>query len=392
MRAEKIRDRPARSKRIWRLVPFLALLGGCAGILEAPPPEYVPGPRDAWSGVSLSGRTIEDLAMAADAASERLAGSGLPVDAMRRILRESRSPGDATEKIARAFDLWAAGATAGEVLVTGYYEPVVAGSLAPSDGHRWPLYALPDDLVTVLIPPFGLTNASRGRLVGRLDGRNVVPYHTRREIDGADALSGKGLELAWLADPVERFFLHVQGSGVVRLPDGSERRVGYAGSNRYPYRSIGRLLADEGKIPLSEVTMQTVKDYLAANPGERDRILDYNESYVFFRWTDGGPFGSLRAKLVPFASVAVDPRVYPPGSILLLETDIPSPEGAMRAFKGLVVAMDTGGAIKGAGRVDLFCGTGKDAGEIAGRLKSRGRLFLLYPKGKPPADGRALGS
>lgn len=400
MRAEKIRDRPARSKRIWRPVLLLAVLlsGACAGIPEAPPPDYVPAPRSVLGGLALSAEDSEALARALDAAAKRLpalpnASQGLAgVEAVRGILRDAGAPDEIRAKIAEAFDPWTAGATGGEALVTGYYEPVVEGSLAPSERFRYPLYAVPADLVTVPLLPFGMANGPRDRLVGRLAGRTVVPYSTRRDIDGGSALAGKGLELAWLADPSERFFLHVQGSGVVRLPDGSERRIGYAGSNGHPYRSIGRLLADEGKIPLQDVTMQAIRDYLARNPDERDPILHHNESYVFFRWTEGGPFGSLGAKLVPFASAAVDPRFYPPGSILLLETEIPAPGGAMRAFRGLVVAMDTGGAIKGPGRVDLFCGTGKGAGEVAGRLKSRGKIYLLRPREQgPPRVARGAG-
>ncbi|OGW60939.1 MAG: hypothetical protein A2V83_00175 [Nitrospirae bacterium RBG_16_64_22] len=392
MRAEKIPDRSLRSKWIWRPVLVLAVLlsGACAGIPEAPPPDYVPAPRSVFGGLALSGEDAEALARALDAAAKRLpavanASQGLAgALSLRGIVRDAGTPDEIRAKVAEAFDPWTAGATGGEALVTGYYEPVVEGSLAPSERFRYPLYAVPDDLVTVPLLPFGLTNASRDRLVGRLAGRTVVPYHTRREIDGGSALEGKGLELAWLADPADRFFLHVQGSGVIRLPDGPPRRIGYAGSNGHPYRSIGRLLADEGKIPLADVTMQAIRDYLAQNPDERDRVLHHNESYVFFRWTEGGPFGSLGAALVAFASVAVDPRFYPPGSILLLETEIPAPGGATRPFRSLVVAMDTGGAIKGPGRVDLFCGTGNEAGEIAGRLKSRGKIYLLLPKGGRP--------
>ncbi|MBI1864288.1 MAG: MltA domain-containing protein [Nitrospirae bacterium] len=397
MRTEKIPDRFTPSKGIWRPVLLLAVLvavllsGACAGIPEAPPPDYVPAPRSVFGGLALSVEDAEALARSLDAAAKRLpapanASQGLAgVLSLRGILRDAGTPDEIRAKVAEAFDPWTAGTTEGQALVTGYYEPVVDGSLAPSERFRYPLYAVPDDLVTVSLLPFGLTNASRDRLVGRLAGRTVVPYYTRREIDSGSALAGKGLELAWLDDPAEGFFLHVQGSGVVRLPDGPPRRIGYAGSNGHPYRSIGRLLADEGKIPLADVTMQAIRDYLARNPDERDKVLHHNESYVFFRWTEGGPFGSLGAKLVQFASVAVDPRVYPPGSILLLETEIPAPDGgAARPFRSLVVAMDTGGAIRGPGRVDLFCGTGKEAGEIAGRLKSRGKIYLLRPRGQGP--------
>ncbi|HSF96936.1 MAG TPA: murein transglycosylase A [Thermohalobaculum sp.] len=241
-------------------------------------------------------------------------------------------------------------------LVTAYYEPVLDGALRPGGGYEVPLYGLPQDL----------------------DGR--APYLTRAEI-GAGALAGRGLEIAWLADPAEAFFLQIQGSGRIRLQDGTERRLGYAGKNGHPYVAIGRLLVEDGEMELSAVTADAIKDWLRADPVRGAAMMDRNPSYVFFRELPdlppgAGPIGTLGMPLTAGRSVAVDPVVHPLGLPVWIAVDTPA--GPLRR---LWFAADTGGAIKGPGRADLFLGSGAEAGRAAGALRARGQVAGLVPRG-----------
>ena len=175
-----------------------------------------------------------------------------------------------------------------EVLFTGYYQPVIEGSLIPSQEFRYPLYGKPADLITAELVTI-TTAMTIEKVVGRIDGEQFMPYYTRREIDEAGSLRGRGLEIAWVKDPIELFFLHIQGSGIIKLPDGRRISIGYAGQNGWPYRSIGRLLIDSGKASREEMSMQWLRRYLTDNPQERGDIFAHNESYVFFRPTPEGP-------------------------------------------------------------------------------------------------------
>lgn len=264
-----------------------------------------------------------------------------------------------------------------EVLVTGYYEPVLEGSLTQEGPFQYPLYALPPEL------------------------QPGEPYHTREAIDGEGAIEGRGLELAWLADPFEAYLLHVQGSGRLRLPDGRTVRLAYAGHNGRPYTSLGRVLAEEGRMTPEEATLPAIRAYLNRHPEDRDRLLRQNERYIFFRLSSApspasggsggsdrgsgedrdGPTGSLGAVLTPGRSVAVDPECYPLGSLALLETEVPVVAGGRvigwRPFRQIVLLQDTGAAIKGPGRVDLYVGSGPEAEAAAGVLRRSGRLSLL---------------
>jgi len=241
----------------------------------------------------------------------------------------------------------------GTALITGYYEPVVEGALVPDDRFEVPLYALPADLDP------------------------STPYLTRAEIV-AGALASRGLELVWLADPVEAFFLQIQGSGRVRLPDGRLVRLGYAGKNGHPYVALGRLLVERGEMELGRVTADAIKTWLRADPARRARLMNENPSYVFFRELadlppEAGPIGTLGLPLAAGRSAAVDPAFHPLG--LPIWIDAPGPH------RGLWIAMDTGGAIRGAGRADLFLGTGAAAGAAAGALRAEGQVIGLVPKG-----------
>ncbi len=269
------------------------------------------------------------------------------------------------------------GKKSGQVLVTGYYEPVIDGSIKRTDVYRYPVYPLPEGLIKVVLSDFGLDCNGRRVLFGRLRKNRLVPFYSRKEIDSGILEDTR--PLFWARDPVDVFFLQVQGSGIVRFPDGSTRRVGYAGTNGRPYRSIGRYMIEKGWIPKDKMSMQAIREFFKRNPEKMWDTFWYNESYVFFRWVEGGPRGSLNVVLTPMKSIASDPRYYPRGALSFLVTDIPS-GGGIRAFSGWVLHQDCGGAIKGPARLDLFFGTGEDAGSVAGKMKHRGTLILALPK------------
>ena len=270
---------------------------------------------------------------------------------------------------------------------TGYFEPVLPGSLARSERFQAPLYAVPADLVTLDLAPYadiGLVPAElRGKsLRGRLQGRKLVPYDDRDRISFGNALVGRAEPIAWVADEVELFFLQIQGSGLISLEDGSLLRVNYADQNGHPYRAIGKLLRD--RIPPEQMSLQALKAYLREHPEQVREILDYNPSYTFFRRVEEGPLGNIQVPLTPGRSLAMDARLAPKGGIAWIETTLPAAAtpGApspvpVRRFG---VVQDTGGAIAGHGRVDIFWGTGEDAERIAGPFKQEGRVFLLVAR------------
>ncbi len=278
--------------------------------------------------------------------------------------------------------LESAGGEDGQVLFTGYYEPEIEASLTRTDEYTVPIYGLPGDLIEVPLEPFA-ERFKAERVFGRLEGRRLVPYWTRSEIRGGK-LGGQGLELAWAKDPVALFFVEVQGSGTLRLPDGGERRIGYAASNGRPYRSIGSLLIQEGAIAREAMSMQALRAWLAANPPQRNRVLDFNESYVFFRFLDSAAVGSLGRPVTPGRSIATDARLFPKGALAFIHTERPVrlADGTVewRPLSRFVLNQDTGGAIKGAGRVDVFWGRGPEAELSAGMMKQKGRLLFLVPR------------
>ncbi len=276
-----------------------------------------------------------------------------------------------------------------DVLFTGYYQPVIEGSLVSTAQYRYPLYGKPADLIAaeeVTLPPGPRTE----RIVGRLEGENFVPYYSRREIDVLGLLRGRGYEIAWVKDPIDLFFLHIQGSGILKLPDGRRVGVGYAAQNGRAYRSIGRLLIDGGKIPQEEMSMQRLRLYLREHPEEMSEILAYNESYVFFRFVEG-PLGNLEVPVTAGRSIATDLRLFPKGALAFIETQEPVIDDAgrligWRPFSRIVLNQDSGGAIRGFQRVDLFFGTGDQAAAAAGYMNSRGRLYFLALKNAPAVN------
>jgi membrane-bound lytic murein transglycosylase A len=273
-------------------------------------------------------------------------------------------------------------------LATGYYEPLLRGSRRKEGPYRYPLYAAPADLLIVDLAEIN-PELKHLRLRGRLEGRRVVPYYPRAEIErGLPALAGK--ELLWVDDPVDLFFLQIQGSGRVRLPTGELVRVGYADQNGQPYKSIGRYLVEQGEMKLEQASMQGIKTWGAANPAKLDALLNQNPSYVFFRElpqisasqdaADSGPVGALGVALTPERSIAVDARHIPLGAPVFLATSWPNSD---RPLARLVLAQDTGGAIRGAVRADYFWGFGEGAGALAGRMRQSARMWLLLPRGYP---------
>lgn len=267
-------------------------------------------------------------------------------------------------------------------MVTGYYEPLLLGSRQRAKGFEQPVLGVPDDLLTIdLSSVFPELKGKRVR--GRLEGRKIVPYWSRAEIEArGDKFSGK--TLLYVDDAVELFFLQVQGSGRVKLADGSMTRLNYGDQNGQPYQSIGRLLVERGELKLEEASMQGIQAWARANPARLSDLLNANPSYVFFRElanSKEGPIGALGVPLTAERSIAIDPRSVPLGVPVFLATTRPN---SSKAMNRLVMAQDTGGAIKGAVRADFFWGFGKEAGEQAGRMKQSGRLWILLPPEAAP--------
>lgn len=269
------------------------------------------------------------------------------------------------------------GATDG--LVTGYYEPLLHGARKKGGVYQTPLYKVPDDMVTIDLA--GVYPELKGmRLRGKLVGKKVVPYATRAEID-APGFNGK--ELLWVDDPVESFFLQVQGSGRVQLAETGETvRVAYADQNGHPYKSIGKYLVEKGELSVEQASAQGIKAWIAGHPTRMQELFNANPSYVFFREEKlpdpkVGPKGSLGVPLTPQRSVAIDATQLPQGAPVFLSTTMPNSDIPLRR---LVMAQDTGGAIRGAIRVDYFFGFGAEAAENAGRMKQRGNIWVLLPK------------
>ncbi len=317
------------------------------------------GNRPAWAGVCSDARLLDPQ------------DSG----AARRFFEERFVP----------YRLRAADGT-GEGTITGYYVPDLNGSRKPSARFAYPLYRVPDDLLVI---DFGdLYPELKGmRLRGRLDGRRVVPYYDRAAIDRSPK-NFKGFELLWVDDPVELFFLQIQGSGRVRLESGERIFVNYADQNGHPFRSIGKVLIDRGEVPREGLTMQSIKAWARQNPEKGQALLHQNPSYVFFRELSidvQSPPGALGVPLTSGRSLAIDPRYVTLGAPVFLSTAWP---GSQVPLQRLMMAQDTGGAIKGAVRADFFWGIGDEAGEFAGRMKQQGKLWVFLPRELPVVEGK----
>lgn len=263
------------------------------------------------------------------------------------------------------------------VLFTGYHEPVLKGSLVRTAQYRYPIYRRPDDMIEIT----PVSRAGKKRAMRRVKGK-LVPYFSRSAIDGTKVLAGKNYEIAWVSDPVALFFLHIQGSGQVELPDGSRIRVSYAGSNGRPYRSIGKLLREQGRLRPGKASAPDIQQYLYAHPKEREDIFFHNQRYIFFQRSSGNPRGSLGAPLTPGRSIATDPQVYPPGALGFIRTKqpilTPHKKITWKDFSRFVLLQDSGAAITGPSRADLFWGSGAQL--EAGYMAQNGELYLLLKK------------
>jgi membrane-bound lytic murein transglycosylase A len=283
----------------------------------------------------------------------------------RQLVVTSRSPAELQAAVKREFVFYKSVGkdNQGSVLFTGYFEPIYSASRTPSAEYRYPLYQLPADF-----------------------GRWSSPHPTRAELEGEDGLGTKsrlrGRELVWLRDRLEAFLVHIQGSAQLRLPDGRLMTVGYAGKTNYPYTSVGRELVKDGKLPLEGLTLPVLIDYFRSFPAELSQYLPRNQSFVFFKETNGAPAtGSIGVPVTAERSIATDKSLMPPGALALINTRIPYPNAAgqleSRLVSRYVLDQDTGSAIKGAGRVDIFMGTGPLAGDRAGVIGGTGELY--YP-------------
>jgi membrane-bound lytic murein transglycosylase A len=267
----------------------------------------------------------------------------------------------------------------GDGFFTGYYEPVVTGSRAPTERFRYPLYRQPPELIEVA--PGEIAGLDPAFRFARRTESGHSEYFDRRAI-AEGALTGRGLEIAWLADPVDVFFIHIQGAAAIRLEDGRTMRVTYAAKSGHPYTPIGRVLIEMGALSREEATMQGIRTWLAANPARAGDVMAKNRSYIFFRETadDGeGPVAAAKVPLAAGRSLAVDRTLHAFHSPVWVETRLP--DGA--PFRSLTVAHDTGSAIVGPARGDIFFGSGDGAGEIAGAMRSSGRFVLLKPRERP---------
>lgn len=273
-------------------------------------------------------------------------------------------------------------------LVTGYYEPVLDGARSRGGVFQTPLYAVPDDLVTVELA--ALYPALQGeRIRGRLEGRRVTPYPDRAQLADGRMLAGK--EIVWVDSAIDAFFLQIQGSGRVRLPDGKVIRLAFGDVNGHPYRAIGRYLIDQGEFTLEQMSAPALREWLAAHPQRQAEVFNTNPSVVFFRElplgdASLGPQGAMGVPLTAGRSLAIDPRLLPLGAALYLSTSHPQ-DGT--PLQRLMLAQDTGGAIRGALRADFFWGMGPEAGDAAGRMRADGALWLLWPVDQPLPGAQA---
>jgi len=302
--------------------------------------------------------------------------------AFKRIIEENPSPQALTAIVEKQFNLCQATGRGSDhrIFLTGYFEPLFKAGLTKTDTYRYPLYRSPPDLVVVP------GEKGREKKTGRMENGSLVPYFTRAEIEKGQLLAGQ--ELVYLADPVEAFILHIQGSGRIELADGTLRRVQFAAKNGREYRSIGRLLVEKGVMRREEATMPMIVRYLKEHPEEQEPVLQHNDSFVFFRWGDdlaAGPEGCFGEPLTPGRSVALDQDCFPPGGLAFLTTRKPRINAAgevigWEPLSRFVVNQDSGSAITGPGRLDLFWGAGLYAEAAAGNMKHPGALYFLVKK------------
>jgi len=293
-----------------------------------------------------------------------------------------------TKQIKKEFDFYQSVGSDGwgKVLVTGYYEPMLSCRVNADDVYKYPLYKRPNDIIEIDLTLFG-NDFPRNKLSARIEGRKVLPYYSREEIDQKQALANRNLEMLWCNDHVDIYFLQIQGSGKADLGNGNIVSILYDGQNGRQYKSLGKQLIDKGAIAKENMSMPAIREYLRQHPDEIVPLLNQNPSYVFFRMDMGPSLGNIGVPLTPGRSIATDSKLLPKGALAIIETQKPVIENGVikewKNFSRFVLNQDTGGAIKGPGRVDLFWGQGSDAQIAAGYMQQEGKVYFLIRKNKP---------
>ena len=298
-------------------------------------------------------------------------------DITRTLLSGFDSP-DFGRFVQENFDFYRGGKT-GSVLFTGYYTPLLYGSREKDERYKYPVYGLPEDLIFVDLEKFGKS----GKVKGAVKGRELVPYYRREEIE--NKLGFEQTPLLYVDDKVALFFLHIQGSGIVEMQDGSRIRLNYADNNGFSYVSIGRQLISDNEVLREQMSMEAIREYFQRRPEKIDHYFNQNPSYVFFKVDTGGPFGSSGAVVTPSRSIAADSGYFPKYGLAYIETEIPDSkreDGNIKTMpiSALVFDQDSGGAIKGPGRVDIYFGEGDEAAFRAGFMKNEGNIYYLKKK------------
>jgi len=346
-------------------------------------PDFGPGLRDRES---LAAAIDHSLAYYAKPSSQKYfpyldishARAVASLHAFKEIVQTSTTASEFQARIVQRFDVYRSIGWdgSGEMLFTGYCEPIYEASRERTERFRYPLYGRPEELV----------KDAEGTPLGWRAGDEVGSNPRREDFDNG-CLRGRGLEIAWLADPVDVYVIHVQGSATLRLTDGTTQQIGYAGKTEYPYTSIGKAMVKDGKFEKKDLSLRRIREYFRTHPEDVGHYLQKNNCYVFFQPTTGGPFGSLGAKVTPFRSVATDKAVFPRGGVAYAVTKLPAMSGVHRTgdreFRQFLLDQDTGGGIRSAGRADIFLGTGPDAEAMAGSVSDEGRMYYLFVKESP---------
>ena len=294
------------------------------------------------------------------------------LEAFREALLTASGPADFRARLERDFDVYKSAGWNGHgggVLFTGYCTPILKGSLAAAPGYDWPLYGLPEDLA----------KGPQGEILGRkLADGGLEPYPTRSVIESSHMLAGQGLELVWLSDPLDAFIAHVNGSAFIELPDGSMVKFGYSGKNGREYTSLGKELVADKQMKADQVSLASIRSWAARHPQKLVDYLHRNDSYVFFTEISGTPRGSLNVEVEPGRTLATDKRLFPRGAVVFVDTELADERGRGVPFERFLLDQDTGGAIRTAGRADIYLGIGPEAEALAGRTQAEGQLYYLF--------------
>nr|WP_321400624.1 murein transglycosylase A [uncultured Desulfobacter sp.] len=308
----------------------------------------------------------------------------LSLETFKNFLATKPSPKDLNRFVRENYTVYkSVGGSNKDVLFTGYFEPTYPGSRTPGPEYPWPVYSMPDDLFQIDLSEFSDAYKNHKRLMARVDpeARRIRPYYTREQIHNQPDFGQKARPVVWLANRVDRFFLEIQGSGRVALADGQIMRLHYAGVNGRKYSAVGKYLIDKNEVPKEKMSMQAIREWLTIHPDRMDEVLFTNESFVFFKEGQGGPFGCIGVAVTPVRSIATDTKLFPQGGLAFIQTALPvgvgQPKEDWPRASLFVLNQDTGGAIKGPDRVDLFCGPGDWADYTAGHMTARGQLYFL---------------